>query len=458
MKKSTMFLLTVLFVFSSAFLIIGYASISRELKIKGDANIKPVVKKLYISDVQYSSSSNATNVSFEYLYPTNFTNTVNATNRNGSITYEVTVHNNTDITYWYHGIIIEDKVEDNNLISKTNGITISTKDKLTDSYASFDKEDWIPPKSYRTFYVTYTFGSNAQSYRVLFVNFHFDIRMDAVYDGFLAILNDKTGQYGYHYLAQEFDKKYKETGSTVIGNIGEDKEIFDNLFGEDLKIEVNGVLQPVTVLVRRDNVDKRTTGDSYSGGPSGCEYTVYITVDDLSNSGGKATVFAISYTINSNGEVWYQLAELYEGEATIADYDKTDGKYEGSIDVSTWLAVQKDYSVADGIVYKVGYGQGDQYDKLKKLEDLMSTQDQDIFNDIDNTKIMKKVYDIINANKNDDSVELQLLRKAYNKALPFFNNFNNGQEFKVKRDYTRAQLLPMLEELQEAINYYNQVH
>ena len=448
--------LTILFVFSTTFLLIGYAAISRELKISGEANIKPVIKKLYISDVKYSSSSNASSVSFEYLYPTNFSNVVNATNRNGTITYEVTVHNNTDVTYWYHGIIIEDRVEDNNLIGTTNGITISTKDHLSDTYSSFDKEDWIPPKSYRTFYVTYTYGSNAQSYRVLLVNFHFDIRMDSVHDEFLAILNDKVGENGYNYLASEFDKKYKETGSVVIGNIGEDKEIFDNLFGGDLKVEVNGVLQPVTVIIRRENVDNNGSGDEYSSGPKGCEYTIYITADDLSNPGEKVTVYAISYTIDSKGVSWYQLAELYQGTAPVVDYDPTDSTFEGSIDITKWVATKNDYEVADGLIYKVGYEQGDSYDKLYTLEQLMSTKDQDIFNDIDNIKIMKKLHDIVVANQSVQSDTMEYVRKIYNHALPYFTNYNNGQEFKVNRSCTRAQIIPIIKDLQDALDYYNQ--
>ena len=297
---------------------------------------------------------------------------------------------------------------------------------------------------------------HALGYQITLVNFHFDVRMDAVYDGFLAILNDTVSQYGYEYLASEFDKKYQETGSVVIGNIGEDKEIFDNLFGEDLKIEINGVLQPVTVLVRRENVDNNSSGDAYSSGPKGCEYTVYITADDLSNPGQQATVYAISYTVDSHGNVWYQLAELYEGKAPVVDYDPTDSTFEGSVDITKWVATKNDYEVADGLVYKVGYEQGDSYDKLYTLEQLMSTKDQDIFNDIDNIKIMKKLHDLIVANSSVQSDTMDYIRKIYYHALPYFTNYNNGQEFKVNRSYTRAQIIPIIKDLQDAIDYYNQ--
>ena len=210
--------------------------------------------------------------------------------------------------------------------------------------------------------------------------------MDAIYDGFEKVLNDKIGIHGYNYLTQVFDEKYAEDGSTVIGNIGDDKEIFDNIFGGDLYIEENGVKKPVTVLIRRENVDRQGTGDAYTNGPTGCEYTLYITTDDLSNPGESVTVHAISYTINQDGQVWYQLAELYEGTTTVVDYDSTDGKFEGSVDIDSWLAVKKMYHITHGFNYKVAYEQGDQYDKINTLEDLMSVFDQDIFNDIKQDK------------------------------------------------------------------------
>ena len=94
--------------------------------------------------------------------------------------------------------------------------------------------------------------------------------------------------------------------------------------------------------------------------------TLYITTDDVSSSGGTASVYAITYTKSSDG-TWIQLAELYEGTATKSDYDTTNSTYDGAFTVSTWKAVAKEYEFIDGVYYKVGYEQGDQYDKLKTI-------------------------------------------------------------------------------------------
>ncbi len=283
--------------------------------------------------------------------------------------------------------------------------------------------------------------------------------MDAVHDQFLAVLNDYYGQGTYDILTEAFDKKFAETGSTVIANVGEDKALFDQLFGSELTIN-NGT--PVTVMVERANVDNRTTGDAYDvqGGPTGCEYTVYITVDALDSPTGEALVYAVSYSKGgtAGGTLWYQLGELYEGTADRMDYDPSTPEMDGAFDVSTWIATPNRYVVADGITYLVGQEQGDQYDKLKTLRELMSTNDQDIFNDIDNNRVLKKVYDIVHNSANVSKAGYHPLRDAFLSAQPFYTVMNNGQEVKVKRQGTRAEIVPYIEAIQKALDYYNEVN
>ena len=125
---------------------------------------------------------------------------------------------------------------------------------------------------------------------------------------------------------------------------------------------------PVTVLVRRDNVDGTNDGDDYSpNGPKGCEYTLYITVDDLTNPGGQSTVYVISYSSDSSGK-WYQLAQLYQGSANKDDYGRVDGVYEGSIDVDSWRASANTYEMADGIVINKADGNNIERAKLAQAQ------------------------------------------------------------------------------------------
>ena len=407
---------------------------------------------LHITAVELLSTHNAHNVSEHFTHPTYLATTINSERANSTVTYKVTVWNNTSVVYWYF--------ESNDLIGVANGITITTKDGSGDSGNTFNTQDWVPPYTTRDFYITFGFGSNAiGSYLSTLISLEFGIKMDAVHDQFLAILNDTTSAKGYYYLSETFDERYKETGSTVIANIGEDEAFFNDLFGGQLAIDVNGESTPVTVMIRRDNVDGRTTGDSYdANGPSGCEYTLYITVDPLNSPTGEAIVYAVSYSCKGVGVTdgtWYQLGQLYEGTAPLNKYDS-----EGNVgfDYTKWTATAKEYEFIDGKTYKVGYDQGDQYDKYKKLEEIMSANDQDVFNDIDNTGLLRKVYAIVYSNANVNKPGYVGLRTAFEKAAPFYDVYNGGQEVKVRRNATRAEILPYMIAIQTALDYYNQVN
>ena len=418
-------------------------------------------KCVYITAVEVYSKSNAVfQDDLSFTLPTLFQSSLHITQANISVTYKVTVFNNTDVHQWYLGPEIDLTYGTNAAFNTSNGIGLITKDKPTDSSASFNRSDWVPPQTSRDFYVTYQLGSNMGASADTKINFKFGIRMDAVYDGFLAVLNDKTSDHGYYFLADQFDRKYAETGSTVLGNVGDDKAVYDHIFGEDLTIDVDGVPTPVTVLVERKDVDNRTTGDAYSpSGPSGCEYTVYITVDPLDSPTGKAMVYAISYSCKSDG-TWYQIGQLYEGTANIEDYDPSNGTYEGGFDVDNWIATPNIYEVDTNgrIFYKVGYEQGTQYDKLKTIEEIQSSNDQEIYNKVDNSGLLKRAYDILKRDPYSSAPEVVVLREAFEAAAPYYNNFNNGQEFKIKREAPRSELLPYLLKIQEAIDYYEQVH
>lgn len=457
----------ILLSFMSFGIMAGYAAVSDTLNISGTASFKAQpYEGVYISDVSLVSTNGLTSVNYDYYKPTNMASVVRVASSGATITYKVTVHNNTDVTYWYIGPDWIDEFESNALIGFSGGITITTKDNLNDSGQTFDNDDWIPPDTKRDFYVTYSFGVGAlaQGYVSSLINFKFGIRMDAVHDQFLTVLNDTSPNGGYEYLTQKFNEKFAETGEKVLANIGEEKEIFDTLFGPNLTINIDGDEVPVTVMIRRENVDGRDTGDDYSGtsfAPTGCEYTIYITVDPLDSPTGEAMVYAVSYSnggVGYSDNTWYQLGQLYKGTADIIDYDTSTGGMQGAFDIYSWIASPERYEVANGITYLVGQEQGDQYDKLKTLEEIMSTNDQDIFNDIDNNRILKNVYDIINNPANASKPGLLGLREAFYDAAPFYNIMNNGQEIKVARNCTRAEIIPYILNIQTALDYYNQVN
>ena len=437
----------------TVFMSLGYAALTDNLSILGNAHAKPKPHKgVIITNVELMRSSGITSRENEYILPTNHETSVNVDRSNGFITYKITVFNNTDVTYWYIGPRCTTDYGKNSLIGKNNGVSIVTKDHADDNYQSFNNEDWIPPQTERDFYVTYTYGSNASGVVDLLVNFHFDIRMDAVHDEFLAVLNDSAPGGGYETLKATFESAYKSTGAVSISTESH-PELFASLF-DDLMINMDGVEKEAHIVIRRENLDKdATTGDQYNNnGPKGCEYTLYITVEPLT-PGTRPTVYAIAYSEGADnmGELWYQVGELYEGTANI--------DANGNIDYSSWIATHKNYEMADGINYLVGAPNGDQYDIMKTMEQLISAEDQDIFNMIDNTNIFKKVYDIIQKHQGSTDPAVLGLRNAFYEASKFYVNHNNGQEFKVVRNkYTRAEIIYAIKNIQKALDYYNQAY
>ena len=460
-----------------AFIGIGYAALSDSFIIAGNVSVtaKPFVG-IYISNVEVVSSSNIHSDS-EFVKPTNLNSSFTVNSTSSTITYEITVHNNSDITYWYNGIEYVTELGSNSLIGVSNGISITTTDHQNASLGQFDIEDWVPPSTRRTFYATYRFGSRATGNILTYINFKFALRMDSVQDEFLAVLNDRVSDQGYHYLVNEFEKKYKETGSTTLANIGDEKDIFDRIFGENLTVTIDGEEKPVTIMVDRKNVDKNTnSGDNYStaGGPQGCEYTVYITVDDLSNPGKTATVYAVSYTMGPDG-VFYQIGELYEGICTTEDYVTGNSTYEGSFDLENWDAVPKEYQVTDKISYKVGYEQGTTYDKFDSIEELMGESDNEFFNKVNNGSqdLLKPVCNIIYSYRhnngqwvesdnvaNKDKQGYDDLKKYFDRIKPYCYIGNGAQEVKIQNanSLSRAELIPMLENIQHAYDYYREVN
>lgn len=451
MKRAYSIILAVALLCMTGFIAIGYAALTDNLSLTGQANVegKPF-KGVYIKSVELVSATNVINSENDFILPTNHVTTADASRSGGSVTYKITVHNNTDVTYWYIGPRCTNDYQ-NSLVGTNGGISITTKDRLTDNYQSFNSEDWVPPQTERDFYVTYTYGSNAQNECRTMVNFHFDIRMDAVHDEFLAVLNNTKSPNSYEQLKAVFEQVYTSTGGVSISTESH-PEVFASLF-EDLMVNIDGVERQASVVIRRENMDNdTTTGDNYNGGrKNGSEYTLYITVEPLT-PGTRPTVYAIAYSEGAKamGDDWYQVGELYEGTAPV--------RADGTIDYANWIATFKTYEMADGITYNVGQvGGGDQYDIMNKMEQLISAEDQDIFNLIDNTDIFRKVYRILQQHQGSNDPAVEGLRAAFYEAEKFYVNHNNGQEFKVVRNtYTRAEIIYAIKKIQAALDYYNQ--
>ena len=488
-KYTKLLIFALIILISGSFITIGYAAYSSTLSVEGTFTAEPkAFEGIYIESVTVLSGNGVSSNSFNIIHPTTLETDARVTQVNVKITYEVILHNDSDVTYWYLGTSAAENYGANNLLNQSGGIFIYTYDTNDTNSTPFNNEDWIPPRTRRTIYVTYLYSNNAvtQSTKNL-INFKFGLYMDSVQDGFLKVLNDKTSEYGYNYLAGEFNDKYSETGSTVIGNIGDDKEMFDNLFGPNIHIDVNGESVPVTIMVERKNVDGKSTGDSYSGNgaPSGCEYTLYITTDSL--DGGPATVYAVTYTCDANG-VWRQIGELYEGTSQTEQYDDENM----GLDVDSWVAVPKEYTITGDISYKIGYVQGSQEanqvgangaDFWRTIPELMGQSevngqlDNNFYNKVTNSSqtLLKDVCNILyryqhngqtgqwdefDNENNMAKPGYDRLKAAFLKMKPYLYIGNGAQEVKIQNASTlpRAEIVPLLEEILKEYEYYKSVN
>ncbi len=476
MKKLTKLFSWIVLSLMLCSLLIGYAAVADTLIVSGTVSYqeKPY-EGIYISEVEIHTQTDVDTVDFEIVKPTTLKSTVVTSGNNPTVTFKITVHNNTDITYWYHGVKAHDDYGANSNVNQIDGINISTKDSSASNSAAFNTEDWVPLQTTRTFYATYQFGKNARGEVATMVNFSFGLHLDAVHDDFASLLNTPSS---YAYITQLFNDAYNEDGTKVLGNVGDDEQAINALFGGQPKIDVNGVETPVTIMIHRENINKKPNTNEYSGGdPSSCEYTVYFTVEDTSSPGGSVTVYATTYTLGSDG-VWFQLGELYEGTATKMDYNGNAGNYEGTFDISQWEAVQKRYYIGDKLNYGTGYVH-EQFNKQTSFADIINVDDTNFCNNINNelktTLLMpacNTVYSYKHNNQSggyDEFIDTDnygkpgydQLKVAYDRiAQHCYSNSNGGQDVRIRNDtgLSRAELVYLIKQLKTAYDYYCQVN
>ena len=355
MKACVKSLICIALSFMCLFTCVGYAAVSDNLIISGRAEAKPP-KAVYITSVTTDGLGGAqatvNNFSLTVINSTVTLTDVFAT----CATFTVTVYNNSDVVQGYNAMIytVGESTYDNDNITLTPSIL---------------RGETVKPGEYLEFTVTATlvnwWGRDNLVLNSI-VNYEFlpieeipedeeDIAVTNVLEKFKRILNDPED---YKHLSDEIAANYdgsRDWTATYIGNVvgtedyenNNDTAVVNDLFDGILTLNINGVETNVTVIIKRESVDgKSSTGDTYYYGtpPVGVadtEITLYITAADLNSvdSGAKVTVYASVFTIDqdANGNTvggWYQLGEMYTGSADVVGY--IGGYNNGSFDTGTW--------------------------------------------------------------------------------------------------------------------------
>ena len=126
----------------------------------------------------------------------------------------------------------------------------------------------------------------------------------------------------------------------VFGADPEDEELLNELFDGDLSMVINGKPQEVTVLVKREQVDGKTStgisNSSWLNRYTGEEMTLYITTNTLDVPNSQAVTYAAVYTRDSASSPWYQLGPTYVGQAPVTDYRTGQVGGTGSFNTDYW--------------------------------------------------------------------------------------------------------------------------
>ena len=466
MTKRMLIVLCVALSFMCAFMSVGYAALTDTFNIMGHAEIE-IPYGLFITSIEPLSDSNldvmdVSHVQYSTTVECSLSKVYSYNSTNGSVTYEITVFNNTTREYAFRGLYYQDGTYNNNMIENYNG------SNSIGVITHFPNGKKVAPGNSLTFHVTYNLGTGLYPYNTYktLINYQFGINVDSeaeavdvVHDKFLDILNTTST---YETLVDVLDNKYdgsQEWTSNYVGNVGDatsdDALAVNTLFAGQLQLVIDGQTKPATVLIKHENLDNnRSTGDDYvavnknnQGSPFygyGCEMTLYLTTDDLNEPNGWAPVYVSVFTCDrdENGNIvgdWYLIGETYKGRANIVGYNGQAGGT-GSFVTDNWVADAATYQVTDHYSYYVADGT-----TIKTL-----TQTVDASMTAEFQSLLNRAKSMI-----DDTTYagtgITVVEEAYERAAPYFTVDANGNPV-ADPTITRAQLCPIVKFLETKLN------
>ena len=485
--SATCMLLAFLCIFSS----IGYAKLSGSLTIDGQINVQ-VPYGLFITAVEVAdkpapSNLNTTRSTVTFVqYSTTVDSTIRAAKSGTatSVTYKITVLNNTNLTYSYRKIYYQTKLTgydgNDNIATADNRNKISVKCSLDSATAEQKK---VAPGDTLEFTVTYTVGRSMDGKKdwSTLINYQFGINvdgereaLDVIEKKFLDILNNNTT---YLQLIDALDNKYdgyQEWTSNYIGNVkgssSADSVAVNTLFAGQLQITVGKDNMDATVLIKHENIDwNNYTGDDYvavhpngTGNPFygyGCEMTLYLTIDPLDTAGKYVPVYAVVFTCNRDWEGnktsdWYRIGSTYAGKANVVTYDGGNGT--GSFVTDNWIADAATYEIIAGYNFNVN-GQTYRLDPYiqrvsqgVQIEDILIVQDAQAVATLQN--LLNDAKRIINDHR-FAGVGIELVEEVYYSlgSSGYYTIDGNGNHV-VNSELTVAQLSPSIVNLYRVVN------
>jgi hypothetical protein len=488
MKMSFCIGFSFLFIFMS----IGYAAITDTLNIRGSAKVE-IPEGLFIVDITTKNETNVDKNQVEHLqYTTTVDSLINRKSDTGSVTYEITVLNNTRLTYSYRDLYYQLNLSDYNgngtyeegrwnnrkTYEYINNTGSTTKRIGVDTY--FPNGMIVKPGESLVFEVTYTIGTGMSAntdWRTL-INFQFGINVEGeaealavVEEKFLDILNTSST---YNQLVDALDNKFdgrQEWTSNYIGNVvgstSADSMAVNTLFAGQLQITVGDDQMDATVMIKHENLDgNHMTGDDYVAiNPNnngrfegyGCEMTLYLTIDPLTAAGRYVPVYAVVFTCDrdENGNIvgeWYRVGDTYEGEANVVTYDGGNGT--GSFVTDNWRAQAAYHDVIAGYNYTVGDANYSLDAYSYSIANNVNIETSVMATDENAAQILQTLLnhakEIINSQEYAGT-GITVVEEVYTAASRYYTTNANGEPI-VNTSLTRAQLVPVIQKLYAAVD------
>lgn len=337
--------------FMCVFSFVGYAAINSELIVHGVAEAEPP-DALFITSVSGGNCIDADTLAYSGTVVSS--NVTLRENSDGVFEafYHITVFNNTDVSYYYVAKV-------RGTYSLPDGTIVSYSNENIEMQEDISFAEEVTAGERRTFTVHVYFSDNATdtSDKTLFsiIEYQFQTtkpenKDEAAVSGVLArfpeILNTPA-EYNQLISAMN-DISWNRLSSSYIGNVvnasDQDSAAIQELFGESMVLNIDGEDKPVTIMIKRENVDGNgNTGENpgawFNGGR---EMTLYITADTLSGAGSYVPIYAVVYTKDKGSDTWYQLGTTVSGEAKVVSYIGGNGT--GSFDTDTWRSDGKTIS------------------------------------------------------------------------------------------------------------------
>ena len=443
MKICGMIALSLMCVFTS----VGYASITANMTITGTMHSTPP-EKIFVSHVSGGGYIDESTLAYSDTVVTS-----NVTLKNGVAEYEITVYNNTNETYYYLAMVRGTQT------SSDGGSEIAySNDNITMQVEGIKRGDAVIAHSMVTFKVRATFKSGANTSNPnLFsiVEYRFsttkpDSSDEAAISGVLAMFPKVLNSSDYALLKQEMYDRNGRQNASYIGNVvgahDADSTAIEQLFGNTLVLNIDGVDKPITVMIKADNIDGNDgTGDSYKGlwgsNQSAGEMTLYITADPLSKSGSRPDVYAMVYTMNQSTGEWYQLGDVYLGKATVKRYDALFNTGTGSFNTGDWKSVSKTYKVTDNYSYTVGE---------TSINNIVQAKDANANAEL--KRLLQEAKNIVDSGEYfaEQTVELG---EALAKHTRYYTADANGV-VSISGNPTRAEIIPVIRDLDNLLKNF----